>query len=167
MKIHIQQLDNTYSDQLIDLILNIQQKEFNVPITIEDQPDLKQIESFYMEPGGNFWGAFIDGELVGSIALVKFDERAGAVRKMFVKKEFRGKELNIAQELLEVLVSFCQKNEIDSIYLGTVHILKAAIRFYERNHFVQVEKENLPGFFPLMNADNVFYYLNLKQIKAV
>ncbi|WP_223608010.1 GNAT family N-acetyltransferase [Chryseobacterium sp. OSA05B] len=163
MKVHIQQLDNTYSDQLIDMILNIQQKEFNVPITIEDQPDLKQIESFYTEAGGNFWGAFIDGQLVGSIALVKFDERAGAVRKMFVKKEFRGKELNIAQELLEVLIAFCRERKIDAIYLGTVNILKAAIRFYERNHFLQVEKENLPMHFPLMNADNVFYALTINQ----
>ncbi|MCT2563724.1 GNAT family N-acetyltransferase [Chryseobacterium herbae] len=163
MKVHIQQLNNTYSDQLIDMILNIQQKEFNVPITIEDQPDLKQIESFYTEAGGNFWGAFIDGELVGSIALVKFDEREGAVRKMFVKKEFRGKELNIAQELLEVLIAFCRESGIDAIYLGTVNILKAAIRFYERNHFVQVEKENLPARFPLMSADNVFYSLIINQ----
>lgn len=163
MNVHIQQLDNTYSDQLIDMILTIQQKEFNVPITIEDQPDLKQIESFYTEAGGNFWGAFIDGELVGSIALVKFDERAGAVRKMFVKKEFRGKELNIAQELLEVLISFCRESGIDAIYLGTVNILKAAIRFYERNHFVQVEKEKLPVRFPLMSADNVFYFLTINQ----
>lgn len=161
MKALIQQLDNAYSDELIDLILTIQQKEFNVPITIEDQPDLKKIESFYMESGGNFWGAFIEGELVGSIALVKFDEREGAVRKMFVKKEFRGKELNIAQELLEVLVAFCRENGIDTIYLGTVSVLKAAIRFYERNHFLQVEKENLPARFPLMSADNVFYYLNV------
>ncbi|MGG5207525.1 GNAT family N-acetyltransferase [Chryseobacterium sp. MIQD13] len=163
MKTTIQQLNNSYSDQLIDLILTIQQKEFNVPITIEDQPDLKQIESFYMESGGNFWGAFIDGELVGSIALVKFDEKAGAVRKMFVKKEFRGKELNIAQELLEVLISFCRENGIEAVYLGTVNILKAAMRFYERNDFLQVEKENLPARFPLMNADNVFYYLNVNR----
>ena len=163
MKMIIKPLDNTYSDQLIDLILTIQQKEFNVPITIEDQPDLKKIESFYMEPGGNFWGAFIDGELVGSIALVKFDEKAGAVRKMFVKKEFRGKEHNIAQKLLEVLISFCRENGIEAIYLGTVNILKAAMRFYERNHFLQVKKEDLPARFPLMNADNVFYYLNINQ----
>ncbi len=163
MNIIIKPLDNNYSDQQIDLILTIQQKEFNVPITIEDQPDLKEVESFYMEPGGNFWGAFIDGELVGSIALVKFDERAGAVRKMFVKKEFRGKELNIAQELLEVLISFCHENGIDAIYLGTVNILKAAMRFYERNHFLQVEKEDLPAQFPLMNSDNIFYCLNLNQ----
>lgn len=161
MAIEIQQIGNSYSMQVIDLILNIQQKEFNIPITIEDQPDLMQIEDFYTKAGGNFWGAFADGELVGSIALVKFDERAGAIRKMFVKKEFRGKELNIAQHLLEVLIRFCQENEINDIYLGTVDVLKAAMRFYERNHFSQVEKEKLPARFPLMSADNVFYHLNI------
>lgn len=161
MKIKIQQLDNTYSDELVNLILTIQQKEFNVPITIDDQPDLKKVEEFYIESGGNFWGAFVNGELVGSIALVKFDDKAGAVRKMFVKKEFRGKELNIAQELLEVLISFCRNTGIEKIYLGTVDILKAAIRFYERNYFLEIKKEDLPARFPLMSADNVFYSLNV------
>lgn len=161
MKLEIQPIGNSYSEQAIDLILTIQQKEFNIPITIEDQPDLTQIESFYREAGGNFWGAFAEGELVGSIALVKFDEKAGAVRKMFVKKEFRGKELNIAQHLLEVLIRFCRENKIDTIYLGTIDVLKAAMRFYERNHFNQIEKQKLPVRFPLMSADNVFYYLNL------
>ncbi|OCA72343.1 GNAT family acetyltransferase [Chryseobacterium artocarpi] len=161
MKLQIQSLDNSHSEQAIDLILTIQQKEFNVPITIEDQPDLMQIESFYHEAGGNFWGAFIDGELVGSIALVKFDERAGAVRKMFVKKEFRGKELNIAQILLEILISFCREKEIDDLYLGTVSVLKAAQRFYERNNFIKIKKEKLPIRFPLMSADDIFYHLHI------
>lgn len=161
MKLEIQPIGNSYSEQAIDLILTIQRKEFNIPITIEDQPDLLQIESFYVEAGGNFWGAFVNGELVGSIALVKFDDRAGAIRKMFVKKEFRGKELNIAQELLEVLITFCRKNGIDDLYLGTITVLKAAQRFYERNHFVKIEKGNLPGKFPLMSADDIFYHLHI------
>ncbi|RKE81191.1 GNAT family N-acetyltransferase [Chryseobacterium sp. AG363] len=161
MKLEIQSIGNSYSEHAIDLILTIQQKEFNIPITIKDQPDLLQIESFYMEAGGNFWGAFVDNQLVGSIALVKFDEKAGAIRKMFVKKEFRGKELNIAQELLEVLISFCRENRIDDLYLGTITVLKAAQRFYERNLFVKIEKSDLPVKFPLMSADDVFYHLNL------
>lgn len=161
MKLEIQSIGNSYSEQAIDLILTIQQKEFNIPIAIQDQPDLLQIESFYTDAGGNFWGAFADGELVGSIALVKFDDRAGAIRKMFVKKEFRGKELNIAQELLEVLISFCRENRIDDLYLGTITVLKAAQRFYERNEFVKIDKSNLPVKFPLMSADDVFYHLNL------
>lgn len=51
MKLQIQPLDNSYSEQAVDLILTIQQKEFNIPITVEDQPDLMQIESFYQEKG--------------------------------------------------------------------------------------------------------------------
>ncbi|WP_288437428.1 GNAT family N-acetyltransferase [uncultured Chryseobacterium sp.] len=161
MKLQIQPIGNSYSEQAIDLILTIQQKEFNIPITIEDQPDLLHIENFYREGGGNFWGAFVAGELVGSIALIKFDEKAGAIRKMFVKKEFRGKEFNIAQNLLDILISFCRENGIDDLYLGTITVLKAAQRFYERNHFVKVEKGNLPVKFPLMSADDVFYHLNI------
>lgn len=161
MKLQIQPVGNTYSEQLIDLILTIQQKEFNIDITAEDQPDLKQIENFYYEGGGNFWGAFIDGELVGSIALVKFDDRSGALRKMFVKKEFRGKELNIAQILLEILISFCHENGIDKLYLGTISVLQAAQRFYERNGFVKIKKETLPERFPLMSADDIFYHLHI------
>ena len=161
MKLEIKSIDNSYSEQAIKLILTIQQKEFNIPISVDDQPDLKQIERFYQERGGNFWGAFIEGELVGSIALVKFDKRAGAIRKMFVKKEFRGKELNIAQILLEILISFCRENGINDIYLGTITVLKAAQRFYERNHFVKIEKGDLPVKFPLMSADDIFYHLTI------
>lgn len=161
--LEIKLVNDTYSKEIIDLVLNIQQKEFNVPITIEDQPDLMQIEDFYFADGGSFWGAFINGELVGTIALVKFDEKAAAIRKMFVKKEFRGKEHGIAQKLLEPLIAYCQKNGIEEVYLGTVSILKAALRFYERNYFEVIEKELLPSKFPLMNADNVFCFLNLKS----
>lgn len=161
--LEIKFVNDTYSKEIIDLVLNIQQKEFNVPITIEDQPDLMQIENFYFANGGSFWGAFINGELVGTIALVKFDEKAAAIRKMFVKKEFRGKEYGIAQKLLETLIAYCQKNGIEEVYLGTVSILKAALRFYERNHFEVIEKELLPSKFPLINADNVFCFLNLKS----
>ncbi|REC42677.1 GNAT family N-acetyltransferase [Chryseobacterium pennipullorum] len=160
MKLQIHPIGNSYSEQAIDLILTIQQKEFNVPLTIHDQPDLLEIESFYTEAGGNFWGAFIEGELVGTIALLKFDKREGAIRKMFVKKDFRGIELNIAQELLEILLSFCRENGIDNVYLGTITILKAAQRFYERNNFEKIEKEKLPAQFPLMGSDDIFYHLN-------
>ncbi|MBP2617555.1 GNAT family N-acetyltransferase [Chryseobacterium jejuense] len=161
MKLQIQPIGNAYSEQLIDLILTIQQKEFNIPITAEAQPDLKQIESFYYEGGGNFLGAFINGELVGSIALVKFGETTGALRKMFVKKEFRGRELNIAQILLEILIAFCRENGVYDLYLGTITVLEAAQRFYERNDFTKIEKETLPERFPLMSADDIFYHLHI------
>lgn len=158
----IQPIQNEFEKEIIDLILNIQQKEFNVPVTLEDQPDLMEIEDFYYKPGGIFLGAFIDEKLVGTIALVRFNEKAGAIRKMFVKKEFRGKEFGIAQQLLEQLITFSKENGIKDLYLGTVSILQAALRFYEKNGFETIAKEALPTDFPLMKPDNVFCHLNLK-----
>jgi GNAT superfamily N-acetyltransferase len=165
MKPVISPIENQHANAVIDLVLNIQQKEFNIAITLEDQPDLLDIKTFYYAGGGGFWGAFVNDELVGTIALIKFDENAAAIRKMFVKKEYRGKEFSIAQKLLETLIQYCTENGIDDLYLGTVSILEAALRFYERNHFVGIEKGLLPEAFPLMSADNVFCHLNLKEQK--
>ena len=163
MKANIKTLKNSDSQQIIDIILPIQQLEFGVPITLADQPDLLVIEEFYIQKGGNFWGAYIDGKLCGTIALLRFSEREGAIRKMFVKQEFRGKQYGIAAALLEALTIFCKENDINDLYLGTVDILQAAIRFYEKNSFVQVNKNDLPADFPLMSPDNVFCHLNLKK----
>ncbi|MBZ4035530.1 GNAT family N-acetyltransferase [Flavobacterium sp. 17A] len=159
----IQSIQNEYENEIIDLILNIQQKEFNVPVTLEDQPDLLDIHNFYFKPGGTFLGAFIEGQLVGTIALVKFNSEAAAIRKMFVKKEYRGKEFQIAQQLLEQLIAYSEENGIKNLYLGTVSILQAALRFYEKNNFVTISKEALPVDFPLMKPDNVFCHLKLNQ----
>ncbi|WP_442587706.1 GNAT family N-acetyltransferase [Pedobacter sp. AW31-3R] len=163
MKVNIIPIQDQYATPVIELILNIQQNEFNVPITLEDQPDLLTIADFYYQGGGCFWAAFIDGQLVGTIALIKFDDQAGAIRKMFVKKEYRGKELNIAQQLLDTLIAYAKDNGLQDLYLGTVTILEAALRFYERNHFIRLEKTDLPEAFPLMRADNVFCHLHLNS----
>jgi GNAT superfamily N-acetyltransferase len=152
---------NEDCQQIIDLILPIQQIEFNVPITLEGQKDLLDIETHYHQPGGHFWGAKYEGQLVGTIALMDVGHQAGVIRKMFVKKAFRGKEQGIAQRLLEVLIDYCRSRGISDLYLGTVDMLKAAHRFYERNDFVRIDAEVLPTYFPRMMADNVFYHLHL------
>lgn len=154
-------LNNSHCQQIIDIILPIQQIEFNVPVTLEGQPDLLDIETNYHQTGGNFWGAFHNGELVGTIAIIAIGDNAGALRKMFVRKEYRGKDLAIAQLLLDTLLVYCKQNQINAIYLGTVDMLKAAHRFYEKNGFNQLAKTDLPKSFPLMGADNVFYELHL------
>lgn len=159
--ITISQINNAYCDRIISLILPIQQIEFNVPVTLEGQPDLLDIEVNYQQEGGNFWGAILEDELVGTIALINTGHQAGALRKMFVKKEFRGKEYGIAQLLLEKLIEFCKENSISDIYLGTVDMLKAAHRFYEKNGFQEIDVTTLPDYFPRMVADNKFYHRHL------
>lgn len=154
---------NEYCQQVIDLILPIQQIEFNVPITLEAQPDLLDIEANYQRQGGGFWIAKKDQQVVGTIGLLSTGHRAGAVRKMFVKKEFRGKELGIATRLLDTLLNYSRTEGITDLYLGTVDMLKAAHRFYERNGFQRIDVKGLPGYFPRMKADNIFYHLHLNK----
>jgi len=159
--IEIKTLNNSHCEQIVDIIIPIQQIEFNVAVTLEAQPDLLDIETYYHKTGGNFWGAFYDGRLVGTIGFIAFDGHGAALRKMFVRSEFRGKEMGIAQLLLDTLLAHCKQNRIDDIYLGTVEQLKAAHRFYERNGFTRIEKEDLPVNFPLMSSDTMFYEVHL------
>jgi len=162
-ELKITRLNNQSCEQIIGLILPIQQIEFNVDINLAAQPDLLDIETNYDATGGAFWGAWLNGELIGTIALIAVPEhQSGAIRKMFVKKEFRGKDLGLAQSLLEILIAYGRQHNIKELYLGTKDILQAACRFYERNGFVQVEMEKLPSYFPRMAVDNVFYGLDLK-----
>ena len=163
-QLQISLIGNSHSAQVIDLILPIQQIEFGVPITLKDQPDLLDIESNYHATGGNFWGAFHDEKVIGTIALIGIGNGQGVIRKMFVNKDFRGKEFGLAQQLLENLIEYCKSENITDLYLGTVDILKAAIRFYERNNFVKIEKKDLPATFPIMSADNVFYHLEISSL---
>ncbi|EJL63076.1 GNAT family N-acetyltransferase [Flavobacterium sp. CF136] len=166
-KLVIKPLQNNYTQQILNLILPIQQIEFNVPVTPEAQPDLLDIEKYYHGSGGGFWGAEIDGELVGTIALISTGHTAGAIRKMFVKKEFRGKETGIANDLLSELISYCRHNEIIDLYLGTVDMLKAAHRFYEKNGFERKQSEDMPDYFPRMMGENIYYHLTLGNTNSI
>ncbi|QNL50508.1 GNAT family N-acetyltransferase [Olivibacter sp. SDN3] len=158
----IETLNNQDIDQIINLILPIQQIEHHIAVDIQDQPDLLAIEHYYHHAGGCFWGIKHNCEIIATIALIKLpSDQGGVIRKMFVKKEYRGKELGLAQMLLAHLINYAQEIKLKTLYLGTVHTLRAAIRFYERNHFVQINKNNLPSNFPIMEVDDVFYSLQL------
>ncbi|MEO6166712.1 MAG: GNAT family N-acetyltransferase [Chitinophagales bacterium] len=144
-------------EQLITLILPIQQIEFNVPITIDDQPDLLNIESFYRKGNGNFWCAVSGEKIVGSIALIDIGNRQGVIRKMFVHPDFRGKEKKTAQLLLDELTQWCGHRQLHELFLGTIDTMLAAQKFYIRNGFATIEKSALPDSFPVMKVDNLFF----------
>jgi ribosomal protein S18 acetylase RimI-like enzyme len=154
-------LSNAHRDVAAALILPIQQLEFNVPITLADQPDLLDLEASYFRPGGHFWGAFIGEELAGTIGLLAPAPSFGVIRKMFVKSQFRGKPWSIAQHLLDTLVIHARQSGMQHLYLGTRSQMLAAHRFYERNDFTLIAKADLPAAFPLMAVDDTFYQLSL------
>ncbi len=150
-----------YQEQVINLILNIQQREFTVPITIEEQPDLLRIPKFYQQGKGNFWIAVDNDTTIGTIALLDIGNNQAALRKMFVHKDYRGKSIGIGQQLLNTLLDWAKTQSITAVYLGTTEIYKAAHRFYEKNGFIEIKKVELPNTFPLMPVDTKFYKCEL------
>jgi putative acetyltransferase len=173
----VRRLGNADSGAVAGLVLPIQQLEFGVAITLEAQPDILDIDGSFNRDGSGLWGAFVDQQLVGTIGLLDIGSAPGVgsagavgsahgmgsahgvVRKMFVHAAYRGKQWGIAQGLLDNLVRHCRDAGIKELWLGTIHTMGAAARFYERNGFEKIPKGGLPGHFPLMAVDDTFYHL--------
>ncbi|WP_207652681.1 GNAT family N-acetyltransferase [Desulfosporosinus sp. FKA] len=143
------------------MILKIQQKEYNIPITEEDQPDLANIPAFYQKNNGNFWIGLDDNMVVGSIALKNIGDKKAVLRKMFVMQEYRGKEWGVAKGLLLNLLDWARQHHFKEIYLGTTPQFLAAHRFYEKNGFREISQKSLPSNFPVMEVDKKFYCYEL------
>lgn len=147
--------------QVVDLIVSIQQEEFNLPITAEDQPDLRDIPNYYQKNRGNFWVALHHEDVVGTISLLDIGNGQSALRKMFVHQHYRGPEKGTARKLLKTLLDWAKSRRLREIYLGTTPYFLAAHRFYEKNGFIEISKEDLPKTFPIMEVDTKFYKFKL------
>jgi GNAT superfamily N-acetyltransferase len=150
-----------YRDGVIALILPIQQTEFGFAITLQEQPDLLDIPNFYQSGHGNFWIARAGEEVVGSISLKDIGNAQGALRKMFVKAPFRGREHQVAHRLLQEMLSWSRRQGLRQVFLGTTAAFLAAHRFYEKNGFAEIDASGLPPAFPRMGLDTRFYRLDL------
>jgi len=144
------------------MVVEIQSREFGVPITYEQQPDLLDPAVFFRKGAGEFWVArAADGAVVGTIGLVEFAPGEGALRKMFVRADHRGSAHGVAQRLLDILISHSRDHGLKAVWLGTTALFKAAHRFYEKNGFDLVAEADLPATFPRMKPDTRFYRIGL------
>ncbi len=167
MPLLIEPFTDQYLKQVQSLIVAIQTTEFDIDIDLSKQPDLQIISDFYQHGLGNFWVAIYNKEVVGTISLLDIGNKQTALRKMFVKKDFRGQTFKTGQLLLDTAIAHAQQTSIDEIYLGTTEKFLAAQRFYEKNNFVPIQKNELPIAFPVMGVDSKFYVLRLNSDFAV
>ncbi len=85
-EVNIEIYTANYKKRVADLILNIQNEEFGIPITLNQQPDLNEISKFYQAGNGNsrkkaVRRAAVAPFFLGSVALISaaqlFDHSAG------------------------------------------------------------------------------------------
>jgi N-acetylglutamate synthase-like GNAT family acetyltransferase len=146
-----------HADRVVSHVLSIQRDEFGIPITLEDQPDLRDVAGTYRRGAGEFWVAEYDGAVVGTIGLLDFGGGQAALRKMFVARGWRGAAAGIARRLVDVLVRRCRTHGVRDLYLGTTEPMRAAQRFYAKSGFVEIAPDDLPPAFPRMAVDTKFF----------
>ena len=61
------------------------------------------------------------------------------------------------KKLLDTLIKWARVKGFTEIFLGTTEKFTRAQRFYIKNGFEEVEKQELPESFPVMKVDNKFY----------
>jgi N-acetylglutamate synthase-like GNAT family acetyltransferase len=164
-QVNIEPYKDRYKKPIAELILQIQNEEFGIPITLEQQPDLFEISQFYQTGNGNFWVAKIADQIIGTIALLDIGNGKGALRKMFVSRNYRGKEFGVGQQLLNHLLEWARQKNLTEIFLGTTEKFIGAQRFYEKNGFIEIQKQTLPPGFPVMDVDVKFYKFSVLEME--
>ncbi|HVN40731.1 MAG TPA: GNAT family N-acetyltransferase [Myxococcota bacterium] len=150
-----------FQREVVALILGVQRGEFAIDITAAEQPDLRDIKGFYQVRGGGFWVALSDGRVVGTISLLDIGDGCGALRKMFVQREFRGARVGAAQRLLDTVQGHARTREVRDLFLSSTSKFLAAHRFYAKNGFREIAKSDLPPSFPVMAVDDRFFHRRL------
>jgi len=155
--ITIKPFDAEFQAQVAELMVQIQQVEYGIPLTREDQPDLLDIGGYYQRDLGNFWVAMDDYRVIGTLGLLDIGGGQGALRKMLVHSDYRGGKRRLAQRLLQTVLDWSQRQGMRRLYLGTAPHYLAAPHFYEKHDFTLIPREQLPASFPRMSADTHFY----------
>jgi len=147
----------TIRKQIVNMISDIQEKEFLIPITKEiNSGVLKAEEEYYYNNSYNFWYAVNnEGKVLGSIGLKKISDQYGEIKKLFVIKEYRSK--GVAQKLMDTLLKAALKHKFEFLILGTVDKFQAASKFYTKQGFTLISQKDLPCGFEINPFDNLFF----------
>ncbi|MNI43457.1 acetyltransferase [compost metagenome] len=154
--------DDSYKEEVIKLIMHVQNVEYEVGISVKEQPDILDIHSNYIYDGGNFWIALNDnGEVVGSIGLQRKTKGVAVLKKFFVYKDYRGKEFGTGKKLYEALLDFAKKQGFSKIILDTPSKATRSHGFYKKVGFKEIDKEDLPIKYDYPDRNSLIFLLEL------
>lgn len=133
--------DPNYAEDFKELNLAWLNKYFWVES--HDEEVLGSPEKYIIEPGGSIFFAEEDGRIIGTVALMKMEERVYELTKMAVTPEFQGKK--IGQKLMAHTIGFAKDQGWDSLIIYSNRKLENAIYIYQKYGFEEISMgENVP-----------------------
>ena len=106
----------------------------------EDRKTLQNPDSYIIEKGGEIFFAVLDGDVVGTSAMIQTSKGIYELAKMSVAKKLQG--LGIGKKLLKRCIDFSKEREATEIFLITNDSLKPALNLYQSCGFVLNEQND-------------------------
>ncbi|MCB0378566.1 MAG: GNAT family N-acetyltransferase [Bdellovibrionales bacterium] len=132
----IQPNDNPALQSIIETVM----PEFgaNGPGFAIEDPEVKDMFSFYSQPGRFYWVIEDEGQLVAGAGISALNGSSVLIcelQKMYMLKMARGRGLG--QQLLDLCLQGAKELGYESCYIETLDIMQAARKLYERNGFTK------------------------------
>lgn len=113
-------------------------KELNINLCFQNfDKKLKEISVRYNAPSGFLLLLKYKNEFIGCAGLRKIKDEISEMKRMYIKKEFRGKGLS--KKLIEEIVSRAKKMNYKTIWLDTLPQMKEAITLYLAFGFKEIK----------------------------
>ena len=126
--------DPAYARDFADL--NYEWIAANYGIEQQDHDQLDHPVESVLESGGEIFFALVDGQVAGTVAMIRIDEDSFELAKMAVSPRFRGRKLG--DLLMNACVQFARLNCAASIILESNTKQVAAVSLYRKHGFVEV-----------------------------
>lgn len=128
-----------------------------LPITLDFQgfeEELICLPGKYANPEGRLFVAIVEGEVVGCVALRRFDATRGELKRLYVRPAYRHR--GIAQALTLKIIAEAKAIGYEALVLDTLRSMTTAIRFYTAMGFHEIE-----AYYPNPH-ETAYFALNLK-----
>jgi ribosomal protein S18 acetylase RimI-like enzyme len=132
--------DDAYAADFSRLNLAWLRKYFVVEAIDEEM--LSQPKRYIIDKGGYIFFAILEGEVVGTFAMMKQEEGVFELSKMAVSEEHHGKK--IGNKLLEFCLDYARQLGAHKVILFSNTLLAPAIHLYRKYGFKEV---------PLVNSE--------------
>ncbi|MBK8955127.1 MAG: GNAT family N-acetyltransferase [Saprospiraceae bacterium] len=138
MKYKIRRATNKDIPEIKNLIFGVLQEYGLVPDEEGQDSSLSNIEANYFGKGGYFAVLVsFENEIVGTISVVRAAKGEFELRKMFLKKELRGKGLG--KLMMNFILQYAKSNQCKKVTLDTINVLHEAIGLYKSYGFKPVK----------------------------
>lgn len=120
-------------------LLNLEWLETYFYVEDYDREVLSKANKYIIEPGGHIFSAVENGQVLGTVALLKIEDDLFELTKMAVAPNARGK--GIGQQLMQYCIDFAKSQRWQGLLLYSNRILENAIYIYHKYGFVEVPLE--------------------------